>query len=59
METKKDPTSKMTVKPSEPEHVGTIWTHPYFMYVYGTVILALFLGFMGWLAYVNDWIPTR
>jgi len=59
MDTQKSETARMKVKPSEPEHTGSIWTHPYFMYIYGTVFLALFLGLMGWLAYENGWIPTR
>ncbi len=49
----------MKIKPSEPEHSGSGWTHPYVLYIAGTVILALFLVFMGWMASQNGWIPTR
>ena len=62
MSTEQDPNTehqRMKIKPSEPEHRGSILMHPYFAYIYGTVILALFLVFMGWLASENGWIPTR
>lgn len=50
---------RMKIKPSEPEHSGSGWTHPYVLYIIGTVVLALFLVFMGWMASQNGWIPTR
>ena len=50
---------RMKIKPSEPEHQGSLVTHPFFAYILGTVVLALFLAFMGWLANENGWIPTR
>ena len=59
MDTPESPLQKMKIKPSEPEHSGSLWSHPYFAYIAGTAILALFLVFMGWLALQNDWIPTR
>ena len=43
----------------EREHQGPIWKHPYTIYIFLTVLLALFLGFMGWLAILNNWIPDR
>jgi hypothetical protein len=46
----------MSIK-REPEHQGPIWTHPYVVYMVITVLLFLFVGFMGWLAKENDWIP--
>jgi hypothetical protein len=43
----------------EPEHRGSLWKHPYMVYVWLTAILFAFLIFMGWLAVQNDWIPRR
>jgi hypothetical protein len=43
----------------EPEHKGSIWTHPYFIYIYLTAAIFVFLGLIGWLAYENGWIPNR
>jgi hypothetical protein len=50
---------RMKIKPSEPEHEGSLVTHPYFAYIIATMVLALFLVFMGWLAIENGWLPTR
>ena len=49
----------MKIKHSEPEHEGSLVTHPYFAYIIATMVLALFLVFMGWLAIENGWLPTR
>lgn len=51
------PTTKI-LKP-EQEHVGSIWNHPYLIYVLITFLLFLFLVFVGWLALEEGWIPTR
>jgi hypothetical protein len=46
------------IKP-EPEHEGSIWTHPYLLYILLTAALFLGLVFFGWLAYENGWVPSR
>ena len=43
----------------EPEHRGSLWTHPYMLYILGTVGLFGFLVFIAWLAIENDGIPKR
>jgi len=43
----------------EPEHQGSIWSHPYMVYIYLTLALFGFLIFMGWMALQNGWIPKR
>jgi hypothetical protein len=43
----------------EPEHQGPIWKHPYMIYILLTLVLFAGLLFVGWLAYENDWIPSR
>jgi hypothetical protein len=46
-------------KRREIEHEGSIWKHPYLVYVALTVVIAVFLGTLGYLAWQNDWIPSR
>jgi hypothetical protein len=43
----------------EPEHQGSIWKHPYFVYILLTVVLFGGLLAAAWLAQMNDWIPRR
>lgn len=43
----------------EPEHRGSIWTHPYLIYVYLTAVIFGVLLFLGWMALENGWIPSR
>ncbi|MGE0614764.1 MAG: hypothetical protein AB7P04_03915 [Bacteriovoracia bacterium] len=43
----------------EPEHQGSIWTHPYMVYVLLTIVLFSVLLVVGYLALNNDWIPNR
>lgn len=43
----------------EPEHVGSIWTHPYMLYIVLTILLFAVLIVAGWLAFTNGWIPSR
>ncbi len=43
----------------EVEHKGSIWTHPYMIYVLLTTVLFVLLGFMAWLAWTNGWIPNN
>lgn len=43
----------------EPEHEGSIWKHPYMIYIVLTAVLFSGLLFIGWLAYENGWIPDR
>lgn len=43
----------------EPEHEGSIWTHPYMIYIWITAVLAIFLGIMAYLAWTEGWIPQR
>jgi hypothetical protein len=45
--------------PREKEHTGSIWTHPYMIYIVLTVMLFLLLCGLGYLAWVNEWIPNR
>ena len=54
----------MTTEPQrplerEPEHRGSLWTHPYMLYVLLTMVLFVVLLILGWLAVSNDWIPNR
>lgn len=43
----------------EPEHQGSIWTHPYMVYVVLTMVIFLFLVVLGALALKNGWLPNR
>jgi hypothetical protein len=43
----------------EEEHVGSIWKHPYMIYIILTIALFLSLVFVAWLAWTNGWIPNR
>jgi hypothetical protein len=43
----------------EPEHKGSIWKHPYLVYILLTVVLFVGLLVAAWLAQSNDWIPKR
>ena len=43
----------------EPEHTGPAWKHPYALYIVLTVVLAIGLGVVAWLAVTNDWVPHR
>jgi hypothetical protein len=38
---------------------GPVYRHPYFLYVWITFGLFIFLMVMGYLALKNDWVPTR
>jgi hypothetical protein len=38
---------------------GPVWKHPYFLYIWITGGLFLFLVVMGFLALQGDWIPKR
>lgn len=49
---------KNELKPEE-EHTGSIWKHPYMIYVALTLILFVLLVVVGWLAWTNGWIPNR
>lgn len=44
---------------SEPEYEGSVWKHPYMFYIFGTILLFIFLLGMGYMAIQNDWIPSR
>lgn len=44
---------------NEEEHTGTIWKHPYLVYVILTFGLFLFLILMAWLALHEGWLPNR
>lgn len=43
----------------EPEYSGSIWKHPYVLYIMITVPLFLLLILMAWLAVKNGWLPDR
>lgn len=44
---------------TEPEHKGSIWKHPYLVYVLLTMFLFGFLVLMAVLAWKYQWIPSR
>ncbi len=46
------------VKKVEPEYKGSVWTHPYMIYLYVTVVLFFFLIAMGYFAYQSGWLPN-
>ena len=48
-----------TTPPPEAEQTGTIWKHPYLVYVIITFFLFIFLVLMGWLAIHEGWLPNR
>lgn len=50
--------SKAELKP-EREHVGSIWKHPYMIYIVLTVALALLLVGLTYVASENGLIPSR
>lgn len=43
----------------EPEYQGSVWKHPYMIYIWLTIVLFIFLGIIGWLAWKQGWIPNR
>lgn len=47
-----------TARP-EREHTGSIWTHPYSLYIVLTAFIFIFVVIMGWLAWTAGWIPHR
>lgn len=47
-----------TLRPEE-EHVGSIWKHPYMIYIVLTVVLFILLLVIAWIAYSGGWIPSR
>lgn len=53
------PDSEKPLKRPEPEHGGSVWKHPYMIYVLLNLLLFAVVGFVGWLFYVNGWIPNR
>lgn len=57
-ESKESPKSLQPLKMEE-EHTGSIWTHPYMLYVVLTVVLFLILLGLGYLASENGWVPSR
>ena len=53
------PQPRWTPQAHEPEHVGSIWKHPYMVYIYLTAVLFGLLVFIAWMAWENGWIPSR
>jgi hypothetical protein len=43
----------------QPEHEGSIWKHPYLIYILLTIVLFFILLGIGWLAWTQGWIPSR
>lgn len=43
----------------EREHEGSIWKHPYMIYILLTAVLFVALVVVAWLALENGWIPKR
>ena len=41
----------------EPEHRGSLWTHPYAAFVWLNVVLLFGLLGLGWLALEAGWLP--
>jgi len=48
-------TNKM--KRPEPEYQGSIWKHPYMLYILLTLVLFVFLLAASWIAWSQGWIP--
>lgn len=48
---------KMKVLKGEEEHKGSIWKHPYMLYVVLTMVLFTVLVVAAWLALKNGWLP--
>ena len=46
-------------KTPEREWTGSIWKHPYFVYILLTVALFAVLLGIGWLAWTQGWIPNQ
>jgi|GEM_PF-1262448 len=42
----------------EPEWTGSIWKHPYMLYILLTSVLFLFLLLIAWLGWSQGWIPN-
>jgi len=42
----------------EPEWEGSWWKHPYVLYMLLTVVLFAFVLVVGWLAWMQGWIPN-
>ena len=55
--TKLPPTSLKREIKREAEHEGSIWKHPYLIYVALTMVLFSFLIIAGYLALNNGWLP--
>ena len=51
-----DFTMKLKKQEKQP---GSVWTHPYILYVLLTIVLFSFILLMGWLALSNDWLSVR
>jgi hypothetical protein len=43
----------------EKEHQGSVWSHPYMIYILLTILLFLLLIGAAYLAWENGWIPNR
>jgi hypothetical protein len=53
-----DSNQKMKILKGEEEHQGSIWKHPYMLYVVLTMILFVFLVIAAVLALKNGWLPN-
>jgi hypothetical protein len=47
-----------TVPAPEREFQGAIWKHPYFMYIWISMIPFFLLLILGWLALKYHWLPN-
>ncbi len=47
------------VEGHEEEHRGSIWTHPYMIYIGLTLVLFVLLLVIGAIAWTQGWIPNR
>jgi hypothetical protein len=50
--------SNKPVKAPEREFAGPLWKHPYFAYIWLSMIPFVFLLVLGWLAMKNGWLPN-
>ncbi len=53
------PAAPFQPAPPEREHEGSIWKHPYMIYILITAVLFVFLVVAGTLALNGTWLPQR
>jgi hypothetical protein len=53
------PKDMLQSKDVEPEHSGSIWTHPYMVYCILSGVLFILVTIVAWFAFSSGWIPNR